>query len=728
MSDKEFNMWDLLKWVLKYVRPYWLLGVLLLVGLVLNQAFESFLPYSFKFILDDAIVPKDYKFLFLLLAGLGVGAVFFSIVSFFLDVLYARVGNNILKDLRAAVFNRIQSLDMKFHSGMSKGEIISRCSSDIDAIESVIITTIPQGIVSFFGLLFSAIMLFSLEWRMATVAFIGIVINILSVKLLEKRATRTSLAKKEKLAELTTVLEENLHAQTVIRGFNLKEFTIKGYFNHLQQFYKVSMRSDVTSYIMERMPNVGMLFVTVLIIAIGAVMAIKEMITIGTLVSFQALLAGVSASVYGITWVLPYLIDSTTSAMRIEQLISAKPAVDDCIDAQELEKVSEKIDFCNVNFGYTEDQKNLHEFNISVKQGWSVAFVGPSGSGKSTVLNLVQRMYDPDSGDITIDSANLRKITQHSLHKHMSVVFQENFLFNVSIRDNIRMGKLDATDEEIIEAAKLADSHEFIMNMPDGYDTIAGDRGGRFSGGQRQRIAIARAIIRNPSILILDEATSALDPATESSISKTIEKLAHGRIILSVTHRLAPITKCDCIYVLDKGKLVESGRHDTLLHLKGLYSQLWEKQSGFSINEEGFASITSERLRKFPLFNALDDSLLKRLSKLMTSEKFSESREIVRQGDEGDKFYIIVRGKAEIRHCDSNGKEDIISVLSDGDHFGEIALLKNVPRTASVISRTPSIVLTLQRDHFHAMVDESPEIKEHLDNELNKRLAEINKR
>jgi ATP-binding cassette subfamily B protein len=375
-----------------------------------------------------------------------------------------------------------------------------------------------------------------------------------------------------------------------------------------------------------------------------------------------------------------------------------------------------------VDFGYTGGRKVLERISFDVKRGWSVAFVGPSGCGKSTILNLVQRFYDPDLGEVQFDGQDIRNVKQEDVHRQISTVFQENFLFNTSIRENIRMGKLDATDDEIVCAARMADAHDFIMGLKHGYDTSAGDQGGSLSGGQRQRIAIARAIVRNPAILLLDEATSALDPATEESIWKTIENLRGNRTILSVTHRLAPIRGFDHIYVLDKGRLVESGRHEDLLGSRNLYARLWEKQSGFQINEEGFATVTLERLRKIPILDMLSDRQLSAVSRFLVSEKVSEGREIVRQDDAGDKFYIIVRGKVAVKRCDGAGNETTVATLMDGDYFGEISLIKNVPRTASVISETPCTLLTLTRDHFHALLDDSPELKQRLNDDLMKRL------
>ena len=725
MSSQGSNIVYVIRWVGRYLRPYWRMSTLLCLGLIFNQAFESFVPYSFKFILDDAIIPGNLRLLSLMLAGLGIGVLVLSLFSIVQDYLYARLGNSVLNDLRLGLFAKLQRLGLGYYVRTPKGEILSRFTTDIDAIENVIIASIPQSIIAIFGLLFNCIMLFDLEWRMATMALIGIALNILSVRLLEGKATEASFAMKEKRSRLTTILEENLSAQAVIKGFNLHKLAIAGFREELRASYKLSMRSNLIAYIMERLPNVGMLIVTILIIAMGAYLAVLGEITVGTFVSFYTLLAGASASVYSLTMFIPFLINSATSARRIDEILYEESQLDETPEARQLAALSDAITFQDVSFSYSGERRNLDEFSMKIRKGASVAFVGPSGSGKSTVLNLAVRFYDPAVGSVCFDGTDIRQASQESLRSQMGIVFQESFLFNVSVRDNIRMGKLDATDEEIIAAAKQAEAHEFIMKLPRGYDEMVGERGGRLSGGQRQRIAIARAIVKDPSILVLDEFTSALDPGTEASISATLQKIRGTKTILSVTHRLAPIKNCDCIFVLENGRLAESGKHEDLLAAGGLYTGLWEKQNGFNISEEGVASISVERLRQFPILSNLDGAQLERVSAFFKSEQFPEGRRIVSEGEKGDTFYIIVRGKVSVVRSNEAGVESSISVLTDGDHFGEIALLRNVVRTASVDALTPCTVLSLQREPFVSLVNESPSLREAFNVELKKRMGEV---
>jgi ATP-binding cassette subfamily B protein len=374
---------------------------------------------------------------------------------------------------------------------------------------------------------------------------------------------------------------------------------------------------------------------------------------------------------------------------------------------------SRQLEFREVNFGYTDEKLNLIDVSFRIPVNTLNAFVGPSGSGKSTVLNLVTRFYEAGSGAVTIDEVDVRSVTQLSLRSHMSVVFQESFLFNTTVRENIRIGRPEASDADVEQAARAAEMHEIILAMPQGYDTLAGERGSRFSGGQRQRIAIARALLRDPAILVLDEATSALDPVTEDQINETLLRLAEGRTVLSVTHRLSPIAKYDRIFVLKDGRVVEQGPHAELLQQNGVYAGLWNKQSGFTISKEGdHVDVTADRLRAIPILSKLDPELLTELVADFITDRIPHDRVVVQQGDPADKFYVIVRGQVGVSIRNEDGTERKLTTLQDGDYFGEIALLRSVPRTATVRTSGECIFLTLPREKFSKLLERAPEFRE----------------
>src|SRR5262245_9957608 len=330
--------------------------------------------------------------------------------------------------------------------------------------------------------------------------------------------------------------------------------------------------------LVERSVTLSVMLLHLLILAVGAWLALNGKISIGTLVTFESVFWEMSYNIGHFTEFLPVLIEGASAVQHINDLL-AEPANDvEPVDMPALPRLTRDIVFDNVSFSYTGSEPQLCNINCTIPRGAHVAIVGPSGAGKSTTVALLLRLHDPTAGAVKIDGHDVRAYTHDSLRAQIAVVFQDNFLFDLSIRDNIRLGNLTATDADVEAAAKAAEIHQFIQALPEGYDTLVGERGARLSGGQRQRIAIAHALIRNPAIWILDEAASALDQATEAAINMTLKKVSQGRTVISVTHRLASVADSDMIYVLNQGSLVEHGTHYALLQRRGLYSKLWESQ------------------------------------------------------------------------------------------------------------------------------------------------------
>jgi ATP-binding cassette subfamily B protein len=413
----------------------------------------------------------------------------------------------------------------------------------------------------------------------------------------------------------------------------------------------------------------------------------------------------VSYAVTELTSGLPFLLEAGGGLHRIESLLATVPTIIDLPEATALPPFTDRLTLEDVTFAYDGKQPTLKHVSLEIPRGASVAFVGPSGSGKSTVLSLLARFYQPDTGRILLDGHDVTQATRASLCAQLGVVLQESFLFNCSIRDNLCIGRPEASDVEIIAAAKAADMHDLIMALPEGYDTMVGEGGGHLSGGQRQRLAIARALLRQPGILLLDEATSALDAGTEASITATLDALRQRHTIIQVTHRLAAVSTADCIFVMNHGELVEQGRHTELLAQHGVYAALWRKQSGLTVSEDGMhAAVEGTRLRTIAV-------LEHEVAESFATEHVREGRDIIHEGDPGDRFYIIVRGKAEALTTQPDGTPQIIRIMQDGDHFGEIALLRDVPRTATVRARTDCVLLSLGRGQFLRLMQRDAHVR-----------------
>ena len=691
-----------------------------LIPVILASALEMFfnaqIPMSVKFMIDRALLGHNQQMMILILGALAVSTVVVSFASMGRDYLYAKIIARIISSLRQSMFEHLQRLSMDFYARTEAGDVMSRFSNDISAVETGLAAGVAWGLQPLMDLVLSAILVFTLEWRLATLGILLCPLCILGPRLFSKRATDASVAKKEQESHIMSALQETLMAPAAVRAFNLQGAVVEKFRARNHLLFGASLRLGFMTSLMERSASLGTLFLQVVVMAISGYLAFRGDITIGTFASFQALFVSLSYSFMYLAQYTPNLINASGGVIRIEELLREKPNVFDAPDPVELAPLQNAIELHDVQFSYFGERRHLDGVSLQIPRGVSVALVGPSGSGKSTVLNLLLRFYDPHSGGVRFDGTDVRRVKQSSLRSLTAVVFQESFLFNTTVRENIAVAKPDANDDEIVEAAKAAEIHDFIASLPDGYNTIAGERGSRFSGGQRQRIAIARAILKNPSILLLDEATSALDPATEHAINGTLERLAKGRTMISVTHRLSSAVATDCIFLFDQGRLVERGRHADMLNSGGIYAKMWQKQSGVQLSAGAErATVDASWLHEIPLMKGVSTDSLTEIARWFSTEHFGEKRIVVQQGDPGDRFYILVRGKMEVLRDDGVGTTKIAE-LEDGDYFGEMALLSDQPRNATVRSLTPCVCLSLARDLFDRLLTREPELRQYFRN------------
>ena len=568
-----------------YLRPYRLKVFEIVVYLSLSVAFGIGMAKLQGTLLDKALIPGDRHALLVIMAVLGGSFVVVSLTSLRQSYLAAYVSESIVREIRLRIFSLVQRLHPGFFQTVETGDIMSRMTSDVAAIEFALTGAMLQGLRLVLMLVAALVTIFLTDWKLALIAMAGTPLFFITGRYLGPAAARASKERQQNLAVATSTLQENLGAQSIVKAFSLQDRMIRGFSNDLDTVFRSSLRLTYLAGIFSISSNSIASAIQLTVLGVGAWLAIGHEVTTGTLFAFLALMMQIIGPIQSISGILQGLQQASGSMDRVDELLKAEPAIEDAPDARPLDRMSGAIRLEDISFAYTPNQLTLANLSLEIPAGARVALVGPSGCGKSSALNLIMRFYDPQQGRVTFDGIDLREATLDSIRAQMGVVFQDNILFNTSIRENIRLGYPGATDAEVEAAGKAAELDELIDSLPYGYDTIVGERGSRLSGGQRQRVAIARAIIRNPAILLLDEATSALDPRTEAAIEETLDRLGRGRTTITVTHRLPSIVHADLIYVLDHGRVVEQGTHQMLLRKGGLYAHLWREQGGGHTSE-----------------------------------------------------------------------------------------------------------------------------------------------
>ncbi len=548
------------------------------LGLLVETAFNVLMPLILKHLIDDVFPDQDYSDLIWALGVLFTAGLITSIVAIWYEWQDSIVTANIVADVRRNLFDHIQKLPISFYNRSRKGEVLSRFSNDMITFEEAIINVANWGILPLMELSTGILLLLFLNWQLGLVACLIFPLVLIGPRILTPKAVTASYQLKQNQAGELGVVQENVGAQTVVKAFGLQGISRRWFLDRNDKLRSAQQRSTFLNTMVERSITIAVLWLHLVVLAIGAYLTFNEVITVGTFVAFESVFWEITYNINHLTQYIPVVIDASGAVRHMNELLNEPIRVSDRANAGEMPRIERGLKFENVVFSYGGDQNQLEGLNLTIPAGRRVAIVGPSGAGKSTILNLVMRLYDPKSGRVTVDGVDIARVTRDSLRANMAIVFQENVLFNTTFRENIRLGNLGATDAEVEAAAKSAEIHKFIMSLPEGYDTMVGERGDTLSGGQRQRIAIARALVRNPAILLLDEATSALDQTTEAAINKTLQKIGKGRTVLFITHRLTSVTGMDEIIVLNQGNMVQRGTHAELMKKRGLYKKLWQDQ------------------------------------------------------------------------------------------------------------------------------------------------------
>jgi ABC-type multidrug transport system fused ATPase/permease subunit len=571
-------------WTIKlcgaYLRPYPFQVAELLLYSTIGVGFTIGLAKMQGLLLDKALIPGDRQML-VILTGIMVGAfIVVSLTGLRMAYLTAYVGGRVSTDLAQRLFTVVQYLHLGFFQRMRSGDIISRSTGDLGMVEIVLNSALLKGFQLGLTFILALVLIVHEDWRLSLIAIAAMPLFLVTGRVLGPPTARASHQRQRHLAALLIALQENLSTLPVVKAFGLQPRMIEDYKGRLNTAFRSSLRVTYLSSIFGVSANALTYGIQIIIFGVGGWMVTGGDISVGTLFTFIALLNQLISPMQNVTKIFETLSKASGALGRVQELLDAPAAIQDRPGARPVGRLSRDIRLENVSFTYTGQQTILDNLSLTIPAGKRVALVGSSGCGKTTVLSLLMRFYDPQQGCVMLDDIDVRDVTEESLRGQMAIVLQDSVLFHISLRENIRLGNLNATDEEVEAAAKAAEIHDLIESLPDGYDSIVGERGSRLSGGQRQRIAIARAIVRNPAILLLDEATSALDPATEAAINTTLNRLSRGRTTIFVTHRLSSVVTADMIYVLDRGRMVEHGRHNELLARGGVYAHLWQQQGG----------------------------------------------------------------------------------------------------------------------------------------------------
>lgn len=504
-----------------------------------------------------------------------------SLFNFAQSYLIAFVGERVVADLRVQVFTHLQSLSLSYFSDRRVGEITSRVTSDVTVIQqttTVNVAMLLQNLISFGGGL--ALMLF-LSYKLTLLTMIVVPLMLVAAVIFGRRIRVISTEVQDRLANATAVLEETIAGVRVVQSFAREPYEIGRFRTAIEAAFRTSMqRTRIRSTFLPMVSFFGF-SALVLVLWYGGRQVVSQQISSGDLVSFLFYAGTIAAALGTFTGLYSQLQEALGATSRVFGILDTTPLIRDKPGARPLPTIQGRVEFQHVDFTYEDNEHEgivLQDVNLVVQPGDIVALVGPSGAGKTTLVNMIPRFYDPVRGFITIDGHDLRDVTLASLRKQIGIVPQETLLFSGTIKENLAYGRLDATDEEIVAAARAANADEFIRALPGGYDSIVGERGLKLSGGQRQRVAIARAILKNSRILILDEATSALDSESEGLVQEALERLMQNRTTFIIAHRLSTVKVANRIVVLDRGRVVEQGTHEQLMALGGLYYRLYSLQ------------------------------------------------------------------------------------------------------------------------------------------------------
>ena len=562
------------KRLLLYIKPYLHRLALAIVCIVFAAGANLYVPWIIKDMIDKVLADKDMQMLNLI--AIGIVVVFFlrGIFYFGQSYLVSYIGQRVIIDVRELMFRKFQRMPIAYFDKHQTGETMSYVTNDVAAIQEALVDNLIELFTESSILIGSIVMMLYLDWKLTLLTLVVVPIVGYCMRIFGKKIKANGTVIQERLADITSLLQESISSIRVVKSFVREDYEVQRFNKQNELNFQAVMKNvQLNSLLTPTVEFLAALAVTA-IVWFGGYEVVNGILTAGSLVAFLTYAVNLANPVKRLSRIYGRMQKAMAAVDRIFSVLDLDETIKDAPNAKVMPKLTGHVRFNDVTFSYDGVHNAIQNLSFDVKPGQMVAFVGHSGAGKSTIANLIPRFYDVNSGSINIDDLDIRSVTLHSLREQIGIVPQETVLFSTSIRENIRYGRLDATDEEVLQAAIDANADEFIRQLPNGYDTVIGERGLNLSGGQRQRLAIARAILKNPRILILDEATSALDNESEKIVQAALDRLMQGRTSFVIAHRLSTIVNADCIFVFDHGSLVEQGSHHELLELGGIYASL----------------------------------------------------------------------------------------------------------------------------------------------------------